>query len=102
MTEPARNTSIISSRALQRAFGDSPAEKPTLESILDELRTLSRELKAICIHMDKHFNESKASQEWQMIVVVIDRLMLCFYIVFIIATYIAIISTWTRSYFYAP
>lgn len=101
MTEPAMNTSIISSRALQSVFGDSPAEKPTLESILDELRRLSRDLKAICIHMDKHFQGSKASQEWQMIGEVIDRLLFGFYVIFIIVTYTTIISIWIWNSSYA-
>lgn len=94
MTEPA--TSIISSSALQNILGDSAPEKMVCEeSILDELRNLSRDLRAIRLQMDNHFRGSKKSQDWQMIGIVIDRLLFGLYIIFMTITFITIICIWT-------
>ncbi|XP_068446258.1 5-hydroxytryptamine receptor 3C-like [Clinocottus analis] len=83
--------SIISSKALQ---SDAPPEKPLLDVNLDELRKLSRDLTAIRLQMDKHFQGGEASQDWQMVGTVIDRLLFCLYIVFISASFITIICIW--------
>lgn len=94
MTEPA--TSIISSSALQSISGDSALEKiVSEESVLDELRNLSRDLRAIRLQMDSHFRGSKKSQDWQMIGTVIDRLLFGLYIIFMTVTFITIICIWT-------
>uniref|UniRef100_A0A3B3CR75 Neurotransmitter-gated ion-channel transmembrane domain-containing protein n=1 Tax=Oryzias melastigma TaxID=30732 RepID=A0A3B3CR75_ORYME len=78
-----------------------PAAPPP-DPALDELRKLSRDLTAIRLQMDKHFQGSKASQEWQMIGIVIDRLLFGLYIVFILASFITIMSIWiwNNTYMY--
>lgn len=94
MTEPA--TSTISSSALQSISGESTPEKMVCEELLlEELRNLSRDLRAIRLQMDSHFRGSKKSQDWQMIGIVIDRLLFGLYIIFMIITFITIICIWT-------
>ncbi|XP_042340146.1 5-hydroxytryptamine receptor 3A-like [Plectropomus leopardus] len=93
----AMNSTIISSRGLQSISGDTPQEKPPPEPALDELRILSRDLTAIRLQMDKHFQGNSTSQEWQMIGIVIDRMLFCLYILFISASFITIIWIWIDS-----
>lgn len=88
MVEPA--TSIISSSALQSLSGDSGQQL-----VLDELKNLSRDLRAIRLQMDSHFHDSKKSQDWQMIVIVIDRLLFALYIIFMTITFITITCIWS-------
>uniref|UniRef100_A0A3B4XGG1 5-hydroxytryptamine receptor 3A-like n=1 Tax=Seriola lalandi dorsalis TaxID=1841481 RepID=A0A3B4XGG1_SERLL len=69
-------------------------EKKPPDMALDELRKLSRDLMAIRLQMDKHFQGSKTSQEWQMIGIVIDRLLFGLYIIFISVSFLTIVSIW--------
>ncbi|XP_040896407.1 5-hydroxytryptamine receptor 3A-like [Toxotes jaculatrix] len=93
---PAMETSFISSRDLQSISGGTTPEKPPPEPevALDELRKLSRDLTAIRLQMDKHLQGTKTSQEWQMIGIVIDRLLFGLYIIFISVSFITIVSIW--------
>lgn len=89
--------SSISVRDVQSVFSGTPQEKPhpaSPEPDLDELRKLSRDLTAIRIQIDKHFQGSKSAQEWQMIGIVIDRLLFSLYIIFISASFITIVGIW--------
>ncbi|XP_039666552.1 5-hydroxytryptamine receptor 3A-like isoform X3 [Perca fluviatilis] len=88
----------ISAIHLQPVFGDTPPVKPPPEPALDELRKLSRDLLAIRLQVDKHFQGSETSQEWQMIGIVIDRLLFGLYIVFIAVSFITIICLWSKHY----
>ncbi|KAM4740045.1 5-hydroxytryptamine receptor 3A-like [Anableps anableps] len=76
-----------------------PAAPP--EPAVEELRKLSRDLIAIRLQVDKHFQGSKTAEEWQMIGTVIDRLLFCLYIVFIIVSFISIMSIWIWNNTYA-
>ncbi|XP_034003385.1 5-hydroxytryptamine receptor 3A-like isoform X1 [Trematomus bernacchii] len=87
----------ISAIHLQRAPGETSPEKQPVEPALEELRKLSRDLLAIRFQVDKHFQGSTSSQEWQMIGIVIDRLLFGLYLVFIIVSFITIICIWSRS-----
>ncbi|XP_034387350.1 5-hydroxytryptamine receptor 3A-like [Cyclopterus lumpus] len=93
----AMNTSTISSRDLQSDSDAKPPVKPLLEPTLDELRKLSRDLTAIRLQMDTHFQGSKTKQEWQLVGIVIDRLLFFFYIVFISVSFITIICIWDTA-----
>uniref|UniRef100_A0AAQ4RDX6 5-hydroxytryptamine (serotonin) receptor 3A n=3 Tax=Gasterosteus aculeatus aculeatus TaxID=481459 RepID=A0AAQ4RDX6_GASAC len=73
-----------------------PRPAPT-EPGLDELRKVSRDLLAIRLQVDKHFQECQSGQEWQMVSRVIDRLLFGFYIVFIAFSFITITCIWTWS-----
>ncbi|XP_072245453.1 5-hydroxytryptamine receptor 3A-like [Leuresthes tenuis] len=98
--EPASNTSSIhiSGSHCQGSSDDTskgpPPPAPPLEPALDELKKLSRDLAAIRLQMDKYFQGSKNSQEWQMIGIVIDRMLFGLYILFIVASFITISSIW--------
>ncbi|KAM9358368.1 5-hydroxytryptamine receptor 3A-like [Symphorus nematophorus] len=105
------NITSLSVSHLQSISGDktpmkSPPTPPTpvappLEPALDELMKLSRDLMAIRQQIDKHFHGSKTSQEWQMIGIVIDRLLFGLYIVFIAVSFITILCIWIRNNSYA-
>uniref|UniRef100_A0A8C5G6E1 Neurotransmitter-gated ion-channel transmembrane domain-containing protein n=1 Tax=Gouania willdenowi TaxID=441366 RepID=A0A8C5G6E1_GOUWI len=43
-------------------------------------------------------DSSNTSQEWQMIGIVVDRLLFCLYIIFILTSFIAIICIWSNSH----
>lgn len=93
--------SAISPRDHQSISGDSPTEKTSLELAVDELRTLSKNVRAIRLHMDKQSQESNTSQDWQMIAMVIDRLLFGLYVVILITTYITITAMWVWNNSYA-
>ncbi|XP_040897263.1 5-hydroxytryptamine receptor 3C-like isoform X2 [Toxotes jaculatrix] len=102
------NISSISVRDFQSVSNDTddsvkprPAPPEPTDLTLDELRKLSRDLMAIRLQVDKHFHGSKTSQEWQMIGIVIDRLLFGLYIIFISVSFITIMSIWIRNNSYA-
>ncbi|MEQ2174051.1 hypothetical protein GOODEAATRI_003845, partial [Goodea atripinnis] len=76
-----------------------PAAPP--EPALEELRRLSRDLTAIRLQVDKHFQGSKTAEEWQMIGIVIDRLLFGLYILFILASFVTITGIWILNNMYA-
>ncbi|XP_076007343.1 5-hydroxytryptamine receptor 3A-like [Genypterus blacodes] len=73
---------------------DPGPQKPPADSTLDEVRKLSGDLAAIRHHIDKHFHSSHSSNEWQMIGIIIDRLLFAIYIIFISLSFITIICIW--------
>lgn len=97
MIGPAVNTSIISSRNLQSVSSDSAPVTPSQDLVLEELKKLARDLMTIRLHMDQQLKGSKTSQDWQMIGIVIDRLLFGLYMVFITVTIITIIYIWIRN-----
>ncbi|XP_074523983.1 5-hydroxytryptamine receptor 3A-like [Halichoeres trimaculatus] len=86
----AMDSSVISASDLQSIY----AEKPPPDPALDELKKLSRDLTAIRVQIDKHFEGSSSSHEWLMIGIVVDRLLFAIYIVFISSSFASIISIW--------
>uniref|UniRef100_I3K1B4 Neurotransmitter-gated ion-channel transmembrane domain-containing protein n=1 Tax=Oreochromis niloticus TaxID=8128 RepID=I3K1B4_ORENI len=72
----------------------SPASLDSPEPVVEQLRMLGRELTAIRVQMDKYCQGTKATQEWEMIGTVIDRLLFGLYIIFIFVSFITIISIW--------
>ncbi|XP_030583078.1 5-hydroxytryptamine receptor 3A-like [Archocentrus centrarchus] len=72
----------------------APTSPVLPEPALDELRQLRRDVTAIRLQMDKYFEGNKAAQEWEMIGRVIDRLLFGLYIVFILVSFVTIISIW--------
>ncbi|KAM7011965.1 5-hydroxytryptamine receptor 3A-like [Tautogolabrus adspersus] len=106
--EPAMNPNInsISKSDFESFSSDETSVKPPPtppipllpsthpEPALDELKRLSRDLTAIRLQIDNHFKGTNSSQEWQMIGIVIDRLLFGLYIIFIIVSFITIICIW--------
>ncbi|XP_008289923.1 5-hydroxytryptamine receptor 3A-like [Stegastes partitus] len=74
---------------------------PPLDPMLDELRRLSRDIAGIRQQVDNYIQGTKASQEWQMIGTVVDRLLFGLYILFISVSFITILCIWLRSNSYA-
>uniref|UniRef100_A0A669EDX8 5-hydroxytryptamine receptor 3A n=1 Tax=Oreochromis niloticus TaxID=8128 RepID=A0A669EDX8_ORENI len=72
----------------------APASLDSPEPVVEQLRMLGRELTAIRVQMDKYCQGTKATQEWEMIGTVIDRLLFGLYIIFIFVSFITIISIW--------
>ncbi|XP_061594964.1 5-hydroxytryptamine receptor 3A-like [Cololabis saira] len=102
--DPAINTSSISISGSQHHIlsGTRPVKAslpPAVppEPFTDELRKLSRDLTAIRLQVDKYFQGSKTSEEWQMIGTVVDRLLFGLYIVFIVVSFITIMGIWIWS-----
>ncbi|XP_049444300.1 5-hydroxytryptamine receptor 3A-like [Epinephelus fuscoguttatus] len=88
---------IISSRDLPSVSGDTPPANTPPVPALDQLRKLSKDLTAIRLQIDKHFQGNSASQEWQMIGAVIDRFLFGLYLVFILACFVTIVCIWIWS-----
>lgn len=88
-------SNVVSVKALQSISGDVASVKTTQESVLEELRDLSRDLRAIRRQMDNHLQIGRKSQDWQMIGMVIDRLLFGLYIIFMLITFITIIFIWS-------
>ncbi|CAI5685184.1 unnamed protein product [Oreochromis niloticus] len=72
----------------------APASLDSPEPVVEQLRMLGRELTAIRVQMDKYCQGTKATQEWEMIGTVTDRLLFGLYIIFIFVSFITIISIW--------
>uniref|UniRef100_A0A3B3YUU9 Neurotransmitter-gated ion-channel ligand-binding domain-containing protein n=1 Tax=Poecilia mexicana TaxID=48701 RepID=A0A3B3YUU9_9TELE len=93
------NQSILKEPHPVKKASSPPAAPP--EPALEELKKLTRDLTAIRLQVDKHFQGSKTAEEWQMIGIVIDRLLFYLYIVFIIASFITITGIWIWNNTYA-
>ena len=101
LIEPTINSSLsIPGSQHQTILNDKPPMKTPLptaappDPFVDELRKLSRDLTAIRLQVDKYVQGSEASHEWQMIGMVVDRLLFGLYIVFIGASFITIMGIW--------
>lgn len=64
------------------------------DSVLEELRQLSRHLAAVRAQVDKHFQGSRWTKEWEMIGKVLDRFLFGLYIILITVTFVTIIAIW--------
>ncbi|CAJ1060757.1 -hydroxytryptamine receptor 3A-like [Xyrichtys novacula] len=69
-----------------------PSDKP--DPALEELKKIGKDLTVIRLQIDNHFKGTSTSHEWQMIGIVIDRLLFGLYILFILVSFITIISIW--------
>lgn len=90
----AITASIVFPRELRNISGD-PVD-PTNPAHV-EIRRANGELTAICDHLDKRLKESRSSQEWKKIVLVMDRLTFYLYLLFSIVSLIVIIIVWHQS-----
>lgn len=88
---------VICSRDLQSLSTEPPSVIPHDDAILTELKKLAKDLSAIRLQLDSHFQESKSSQEWKMISAVIDRLIFGLYIIFICVSVTIILLIWHFS-----
>lgn len=68
------------------------------EKAVQELKSLSKDLQALRLHVEQHFGGSQSSEEWMQVGFIIDRLLFCLYIFFITVSVITIIIMWYNSY----
>lgn len=78
----------------QELSGGSDAQTTPQDSVLEELRELSRHLAAIRARVDKHSQGSRWTEEWEMIGRVMDRFLFGLYIILLTVTFITIIAIW--------
>lgn len=74
-----------------------PSVRPHDDTILTELKKLAKDLSAIRLQVESHFQESKSLQEWKMISTIIDRLIFGLYIIFICVSITTILIIWHFS-----
>lgn len=91
----AITASIVFPRELRNISGD-PVD-PLPDPVHAEMKRMSTELTAICGHLEKQLKESRSSQEWKKIVLVMDRLMFYLYLLFCVVSFTTIIVVWHLS-----
>lgn len=91
----AITASIVFPRELRNISAD-PVDS-LLDPVHAEMKRMNRELTAICGHLDKQLKESRSSQEWKKIVLVMDRLMFYLYLLFCIMSFTTIGVVWHHS-----
>ncbi|KAM9358371.1 uncharacterized protein ABDE67_003862 [Symphorus nematophorus] len=76
-----------------------PEQKGPLDEdkVLQELRSLGRELQVLHLHMEQQLGKSQSSEEWIQVGFIIDRLLFGLYILFISVSFITIIVVWVNS-----
>ncbi|KAJ3599114.1 hypothetical protein NHX12_033077 [Muraenolepis orangiensis] len=57
--------------------------KSAHDPVMEELRKLRQDLRSIRLHVDRHFRGTQSTEEWHMIGMVIDRLLIIIYVIFI-------------------
>lgn len=92
----AITASIIFPRELRNTSGDQRYSDPA-NPVHAAVKRANNELTAICGHLDKRFKESRSSQEWKKIALVMDRLTFYLYLLVCIMSLIAIITVWHGS-----
>ncbi|XP_062866924.1 5-hydroxytryptamine receptor 3A-like [Trichomycterus rosablanca] len=81
----------------EKAMAAAEAEQTELTkeaAVVDELKKLFRELVAIRQKVEIHLSPIKDVDEWKIIAKVIDRLLFVFYVIFVIVSYVTIITLW--------
>lgn len=91
----AITASIAFPRDLRNISGD-PVD-PLLNPVQAEMKRLNGELTAIRGHLDKQLKESRSSQEWKKIVLVMDRLTFYLYLLFCVISFIVIVIVWYQN-----
>ncbi|XP_037326695.2 5-hydroxytryptamine receptor 3E-like [Pungitius pungitius] len=62
-----------------------------------ELRSIGSDLLAIRLQVKQQLGKSQSSEEWIQVGFIIDRLLFCFYVLFISVSFITIITIWVQS-----
>ncbi|XP_028301249.1 5-hydroxytryptamine receptor 3C-like isoform X1 [Gouania willdenowi] len=95
--QPELDPSIISSRDLHSVCSNIQSEKLHPDPTVEELRKLSKGVAVIRQHLDRHFEGTRTSREWQMIGVIIDRLLFGIYIIFITISFLIVVIIWVTN-----
>uniref|UniRef100_A0A8C5G6D9 5-hydroxytryptamine receptor 3C-like n=1 Tax=Gouania willdenowi TaxID=441366 RepID=A0A8C5G6D9_GOUWI len=78
-------------------FYNIQSEKLHPDPTVEELRKLSKGVAVIRQHLDRHFEGTRTSREWQMIGVIIDRLLFGIYIIFITISFLIVVIIWVTN-----
>ncbi|XP_056233799.1 5-hydroxytryptamine receptor 3A [Seriola aureovittata] len=78
----------------------APVQKRSLneDKALEELRSLGKELQALCLQLEQQQSGNQGSEEWIQVGLIIDRLLFALYILFILVSFITIIIIWRQSH----
>ena len=85
----------ISSVAAEGAEQKGPLDE---DEVLQELRSLGRDLQVLRLHVEQQLGRDKSSEEWIQVGFIIDRLLFGLYILFTSVSFITIIVIWVNSY----
>ena len=69
-------------------------EKSAHDSVMEELKKLSQDLRSISLLVERHFKEPQTPCDWKYIGIVLDRCLFLVYVLFMIATLVAIGVLW--------
>ncbi|XP_037106240.1 5-hydroxytryptamine receptor 3C-like [Syngnathus acus] len=82
--------------------GDGGAHGPEgpldRDKVVEELRSLGRDLRVIRLKVEQELNVSQSTEEWIQVAFIIDRLLFTIYILFLSASFILIIVMSVNSY----
>ncbi|XP_059923139.1 5-hydroxytryptamine receptor 3E [Gadus macrocephalus] len=79
-------------------YMNPPGGKHLVDTTLDALRTLGRDVQAIRRQVDRQQRGNHNSEEWTQVAGVIDRFLFWLYAVFIIVSFVGMICIWAFSY----
>ncbi|CAL8272269.1 unnamed protein product [Arctogadus glacialis] len=79
-------------------YMNPPGGKHLVDTTLDALRKLGRDLQAIRRQVDRQQRGNHNSEEWLQVAGVIDRFLFWLYAVFIIVSFVVMICIWAFSY----
>ncbi|CAL8272254.1 unnamed protein product [Arctogadus glacialis] len=79
-------------------YMNPPGGKHLVDTTLDALRKLGRDLQAIRRQVDRQQRGNHNSEEWLQVAGVIDRFLFWLYAVFIIVSFVVMICIWASSY----
>ena len=79
-------------------YMNPPGGKHLVDTTLDALRKLGRDLQAIRRQVDRQQRGNHNSEEWIQVAGVIDRFLFWLYAVFIIVSFVVMICIWASSY----
>ncbi|KAM6938600.1 5-hydroxytryptamine receptor 3C-like [Lycodopsis pacificus] len=91
---PAAQVSSLVAEDSEVSQQKGPLDK---EMVWQELRSLGSDLQAICLQVKQRLGESQGSEDWIQVGFIIDRLLFCFYILFISVSFITITIIWMQS-----
>ncbi|XP_077964421.1 uncharacterized protein LOC120823430 [Gasterosteus aculeatus] len=85
--------------SLAAADGEVSQQKGPLDEdkARQELRSIGSDLLAIRLQVKEQLGKSQSSEEWIQVGFIIDRLLFCFYVLFISVSFITIIIIWIKS-----
>ncbi|XP_061096064.1 5-hydroxytryptamine receptor 3A-like [Conger conger] len=92
------NTAVQVENMETKSSPDGCAEPQLDGQVLGQLKQLGQDVLAIRQQVDKHLTANHTAEDWILIGNIIDRLLFCSYILFIIISFISITTIWIQWY----